>query len=283
MPATFKFADLTGQTCYGLLLNEAGQVWNGAAFVAYNEPDFAAYDLPAVEYGTSGTYRVDLPAVAAGVYTVVAKRRAGGAPAPGDLTVWQEEVEIGWSGGTGARTVTVTVDDGVDPVENATVRLTKGSESYVRTTDDDGTATFQVDDGTWAVAITASGFDSGATSLVVDGSESLTVSLSATSLPPSAAGMVTGYLYAYDSEGVPEPDVSASVYASGADDAPAGLALEGTVRTETSDAEGLITFTNLIKGVTYTLSRGMGVGKEFTIPTDWAEESYNLGSVIGEP
>lgn len=279
MPSTFKFADLTGQTCYGLVFNEAGQVWNGSSFVAYNEPDFTSYDLPAVEYGTSGIYQATLPVLAPGQYVFVAKRRAGGSPAPSDLIVWQEEFETGWSGGTGARTVTVSVDDGTDPVEGARVRATKGSESYVRTTDATGEATFQLDDGTWAMDVTAALFDPATTQVVVDGNETVPVQLSAVTMPPSDAGRVTGFLYAYDEAGVEEEGVSVhlSVKSPGEVD---GVALDTSVRVGTSDADGLVTFTNLFKGVTYLVRRQGGRLTETTVPAD-ATTPHQLPSVVG--
>src|SRR5512142_3051102 len=62
------------------------------------------------------------------------------------------------SSGTGARTVTVTVDDGTNPIEGAKVRFTKGGDTFTATTDATGLTTFGLDDGTYTLAVTAGGF-----------------------------------------------------------------------------------------------------------------------------
>jgi hypothetical protein len=87
------------------------------------------------------------------------------------------DAAAGASGGTGARTVTITVDDGTTALEGAKVRLTKGAESYMVPTNVDGQAVFNIDDGTWAVAITLSGYVYAGTTLVVDGDATETYSL----------------------------------------------------------------------------------------------------------
>lgn len=79
--------------------------------------------------------------------------------------------------GTGARTVTITVNDGTTALESAAVRMTKGSESYVLTTNASGQCTFNLDDGMWTVAVTRSGYQYAGTTLVVDGDESATYSI----------------------------------------------------------------------------------------------------------
>lgn len=88
---------LTGKTVYFLLRNSTGSIWNGAAFEAYATLNYATYDILATEQGTaSGYYTANMPAVAAGVYYVVAKEQAGGAPAETDITVGTGRIE--WDG-----------------------------------------------------------------------------------------------------------------------------------------------------------------------------------------
>jgi hypothetical protein len=84
-------------------------------------------------------------------------------------------------GGLGARTVTITVDDGTDPLESASVRMVKNSESYLLSTDANGQCVFNLDDGTWTVSITRPGYQFAGTTLVVNGSESVTYSMTANS------------------------------------------------------------------------------------------------------
>lgn len=45
----------SGRTIYFVIRNTAGQVWNGAAFEAFNASNWANYDVAATEQGTSGT------------------------------------------------------------------------------------------------------------------------------------------------------------------------------------------------------------------------------------
>lgn len=98
MAGEIQFTDDTGFTDYVNLTNTVGQWYNtvGAAFEAFNAANFADYDIAAAEYGTSGVYRADMPALAAGAYNVTARRRAGGAPAQSDRVVGTGT--LGWDG-----------------------------------------------------------------------------------------------------------------------------------------------------------------------------------------
>ena len=99
MAAEIQFNGSTGKTHYAQIRNTVGAIWNGASFVAYATADVANYDVAAVEQGTASSYfTADFPAVAAGVYDVIAKERVGGAPAEADVTV--AEGEIQWNGGS---------------------------------------------------------------------------------------------------------------------------------------------------------------------------------------
>jgi len=176
------------------------------------------------------------------------------------VQVGGEEVELytDSSLGTGARTVTVTVDDGTDPLESARVRLTKGAESYVGWTDADGEITFGLNDGTWAVAITSDdrlhAFTP--TTLVVDGDETPTYSMTAVSVPASDPGFISGYVYVYDEENVVESGVVVQMMVYSLPSSGTAVVADAAVRTETSDANGLVTFTNLLPGATYQWRRG---------------------------
>jgi len=156
--------------------------------------------------------------------------------------------------GTGARTVTITVDDGTDELENAFVRLTNGAETYAGNTSAAGVIVFSVDDATWTVAITKSGYSFTPTTLVVNGDETQTYSMTGYTLTPSSPGNVTGYLYCYSELGVVEQyvDVELVVYTADID----GYGFDQAVRTSTSDATGLVEFTNLVPGMTYMMRRG---------------------------
>jgi hypothetical protein len=86
--------------------------------------------------------------------------------------------------GTGARTVTITVNDGTTALQNAVVRLTEGVNTFRALTNASGVATFNVDDATYTVAITKSGYSYAGTTLVVDGTETATYSMTVNTVTP---------------------------------------------------------------------------------------------------
>jgi len=191
------------------------------------------------------------------------------------------DTAAGSSGGSGARTVTVTVTDGTDPLESARVRMTKGAESYILSTNASGQCTFNLDDGSWTVAISLAGYTFSGATLVVDGNETPTYAMTQTVFPTSGADQVTGYLYCYDEEGDPEEDVTVSVTAARVTGL-SGIALDSAAYSETSDANGLVQFAGLVKGASYYLRRGTGPQAVFTVPTT-ADDPVALAALIGTP
>jgi len=191
------------------------------------------------------------------------------------------DTAAGSSGGSGARTVSATVTDGTDPLESARVRMTKGAESYILSTNASGQCTFNLDDGSWTVAISLAGYTFSGATLVVDGNETPTYAMTQTVFPTSGADQVTGYLYCYDEEGDPEEDVTVSVTAARVTGL-SGIALDSAAYTETSDANGLVQFTGLVKGASYYLRRGTGPQAVFTVPAT-ADDPVALAALIGTP
>lgn len=114
----------SGVTLYAQVRNTSGQIWNtaSAAFQAYNTANIADYDIAMVEQGTASKFWAgNMPSVAAGVYSIVAKLRAGGSPAESDLTVAAGAIE--WDGSavvalapsfTTVNTKLDTIDDFLD-------------------------------------------------------------------------------------------------------------------------------------------------------------------------
>jgi len=177
----------------------------------------------------------------------------------------------------------ITVNDGTDALESATVRFTKGATSISASTDSSGEINsgsgFSLDDGTWTVAISLSGYSFTPTTLVVDGNEDETYSMSVISIPASNPGFTTGYLYTYDELGVVEEDaiVQIKFYSITG----TGISPDTKVRSGTSSATGLVSFTNLFVGATYKIRRGEDrVWKEVTIPST-AGSSYAITNVWG--
>lgn len=185
----------------------------------------------------------------------------------------------GGGAGTGARTVTVTVNDGATAIQSATVRMTAGAETYTATTNVSGVATFNLDDATYTVAITKSGYSYAGTTLVVDGDESATYSMTVITITPSSGSLVTGYWTCYSELGAVESGVTVTLYAIRVP-TESGLAIDSATRTATSAANGVAQFTNLIPGATYRVKRGSG--DYYTIKiSDTATGTVALNSILG--
>lgn len=71
-------------TPYIVVLNDAGEWWNGAAFEAYDAGSWGDYDIAATQFGSTKAWKVTFPALATGNYDVVQFLQAGGSPAATD-------------------------------------------------------------------------------------------------------------------------------------------------------------------------------------------------------
>jgi len=181
--------------------------------------------------------------------------------------------------GTGAFAVAITVNDGSAAIQGATVRMTKGAETYAGTTSAAGLVTFSLDAGTWTVSITASSYTFTPTAKLVSANTTQTYSMTAVTIPASNAGFVTGYLYCYDKSGVIKS--AATIELQLVSVAGSGVSIDTTVRTGTSDVNGLVTFTNLSVGATYRLRRETtGKWRDIAIPAD-ATSPVALPNSIG--
>lgn len=200
-----------------------------------------------------------------------------------DLVNLQTAVDgISVGTGDGARTVTVTVDDGTNPLQNATVRMTEGANTYRATTDVNGQCTFNLDDATYTVAITKAGYTYAGSSLVVSGDATPSLSMTQVTItPPTGADTSTGVLECRDQFGAVEEGVNITVQISSGPGT-AGYGYDTTYWTETSDASGIVQFPGLIRGATYKLWRGtrLGQGVSFVVPNS---DSFNLAEVLGAP
>jgi hypothetical protein len=209
---------------------------------------------------------------------------AGTAETPGDSfqVVGFNPADPQAFGILGARTVTITVlTNGNNlPIPNAVVRLTSGTLMYAAPTNSSGVVTFNIDDGTWSVAITKSGYSFPGDSEAISGNTTITYFMDVVSIIPSAPGFTTGYITAYDQNGLPEANVSFSIQAR---EGISGVSLDETIRTAVSDSNGLAQFSNMVKGAVYFVWRGTSPRKyTVTIPAS-AGANYALPSVIGAP
>lgn len=98
----------TGRTVYSLIVNAAGNYWNGATFVPYLDANRSTYAVAMTESPTK-TYSAAFPAAitTAGAYSIYAFYQAGGSPALsdgnaawGDMS-WDGSAEIPPSTGGG--------------------------------------------------------------------------------------------------------------------------------------------------------------------------------------
>ena len=174
-----------------------------------------------------------------------------------DGSTWTADAETVFGNvDTGARTVLTTVTAASLAVENATVRVTKGTETHAKQTNASGQATFNLDDGTWTVAITSPNATFAGASLVVDGNETPTYAMTVISVPSSTLpNATTGYLYCYDKTNVIQTDVQVCVQMI-AGPGVSGYSYDSPVRKSSSGVDGLVSFTDLVRGATYRIWRG---------------------------
>ncbi len=185
------------------------------------------------------------------------------------------------SAGTGANAVNITVDDGANPLENATVRLTEGAQTFVQTTDINGDVSFSLDNGTYTVTITKAGYSFTPAQLVVaTNPTNQTYSMTLDVGVPASPDQVTGVYTVYDELGIVEPNVDVKLALIAAPTT-LGLALDTQERIETSDGAGLVQFTGLFKGARYEVGRSASRKQKVTIPST-AVSPYDLTSIIGE-
>lgn len=188
------------------------------------------------------------------------------------------------SAGTGARLVTITVNDGTTVLQNAVVRLTEGGNTYRALTNVSGVATFNVDDATYAVAISKVGYSYAGTSIVVNGVETATYSMTAINVTPGSGDLTTGYLTCLDELGAAEADVSVRCQVVQIPSSGTGFAYDSTVQVETSAANGLVEFP-MVKGCRYLIWRGSIKPPAGIVPiliSASAGSTTALGSLIGD-
>jgi hypothetical protein len=186
------------------------------------------------------------------------------------------------SNGKGAYVYTVTVTDGTNPLENVTVRMKANSvQNYAALTNASGIATFELDAATYTLSMTLSGFQHMPESVVVSGAGNTDAEMTTVTLTPSDVDKTTGYLVCYDENGTVEQGVAISCFVSQIRSSGMGIAFDSTERTETSGADGLVQFSNLVKGATYTFKRGTSAKTYLVTVPDNAGATYELPDIIG--
>jgi hypothetical protein len=182
----------------------------------------------------------------------------------------------------GARSVTITVNDGTNPIQNAVVRLSTSGETAIRSTDASGIAAFSLDDNTWTVSITATGFTFQPVTLVVNGTENQTYSMSSVVSPtPSLPSLTTGYWTVYTETGVVHVGAIVEINVLNPGVNSTGVVMQDAMRTATSDSNGLVSFTNMFPGATYKV-RLRGSSRSFRVLVPHTTGgTVALGSIVG--
>lgn len=183
--------------------------------------------------------------------------------------------------GTGARTVTITIDDGTTPLQNAKVRMAEGANTFTATTNASGIAVFTLDDATYTVAVTKSGYTYAGTTLVVDGTEAVTYSMTQVAItPPTNPSLSALVVLCLDEDGEPEADVDIDIRIVTVPSGDQNIAYKGSKQTATSDVDGIARL-EAVQGSVCEWKRGRSdVWARVTIDGD---SSTNVTSIIGSP
>jgi hypothetical protein len=181
--------------------------------------------------------------------------------------------------GSGAYTLTVTVNDGTSALQNATVRMVEGVNAFVGQTNASGVVSFSLDAATYSVAITKDGYSFTPTTKVVSATGSQTYSMTQiTPTLPAAAGLSTGTAICYGTTGLPIAGVVVTIQQVDGKGT-AGSAYDGDTFTLTSNAQGTITHNGFVRGAVYSIRRGIrGEAKSFTVPD---AASFDLSEIVG--
>lgn len=183
--------------------------------------------------------------------------------------------------GTGARTVTITVNDGTTVLQNAVVRFTEGSNTFRALTNASGVATFNLDDATYTVAVTKSGYTYAGTTMVVNGTETATYSMTATNVtsptnPDLSAIEVLCLDEDFEAASGIDVDFRMSAIATGDQN----RAHPGAKKTVTSNVSGIARFEGP-QGATIEWKRG--TGQQWTAVVLDNDSATNVTSTIGSP
>jgi hypothetical protein len=180
----------------------------------------------------------------------------------------------------GANTVTITINDGVNPVEGATVTAwNSGIIADSKTTNASGVVGLTLNSATYEINKAKTGYSGSSDTLVVSGPGSHTYSLTLLTITPSTPPEVTGWMIVRDLAGQPEAGVVLTLEATKIAAGDTGSSLPSTSIDATSAATtGLVEFTGLLPGWTYRLTRD-GRTKIGSFVAD--DATFEIASFIG--
>lgn len=176
---------------------------------------------------------------------------------PAGASVSADIAAVSSSTGTGARTVTITVNDGTTILQNARVRVVEGVNTYTGLTNASGVVVFNLDDATYTVSITKSGYTYAGTSLIVDGTETRTYSMTVVSVtPPDDPALCAVTIHVFDQYGADmsgQPvEITFVKWDTTATDTPPVLSVPPV---QTTDSDGLVSV-NLFREAVYRIVYG---------------------------
>ncbi len=233
-------------------------------------------------YVLSESLEVSAALATKAVVDSIAVALAGMSPVePTGVTVFELLEQILDSTGTGARTVTVTVNDGTTALQNAKVRLTDGANTYTGLTNASGVVTFNVDDATYTVSITKSGYSFAGTTLVVDGTEAVTYSMTVTSVtPPTEPSLSAVEVMCLSATFTAQSGIAIDFRLAAIPSGDQNRAMPSAKVTVTSDADGIARW-EAPQGATIEYKRGSTqVWTKVVLDND---SVTNVQSVIGSP
>ena len=183
--------------------------------------------------------------------------------------------------GTGARTVTITVNDGTTALQNAVVRLTEGSNTFRALTNASGVAVFNLDDATYTVAVTKSGYTYAGTTMVVNGTETATYSMTATNVAsPTNPDLSAIEVLCLDEDFAAASGIDVDFRMASVASGDQNRAHPGAKKTITSNVSGIARFEGP-QGATIEWKRG--TGQVWTAVTLDNDSVTNVTSLIGSP
>lgn len=194
---------------------------------------------------------ITIPATA----TLLTSNQASVVPSSGGPLALKSDVSIS---GSGSIVVSITVNDGTNPIQNARVTFTVNASVYSAITNSSGVATLSPNEGaaTYGVAITAAGYQFTPTTLVVTGTMSHTYSMTLISITASSPPEVTGYLTCLDQLGNALAGVVHILTITGPPNGTTGISYSKTPRSAQSDSNGLVQFPGLPAISPFSIQRG---------------------------
>lgn len=222
-----------------------------------------------------GHWMASIAAVAwnAGAQYRLYAAESGGLSITWGLDLLCEGVDLG--AGTGTNTVTITVTDTGNPIEGAQIKMTKGLETFSCETNVSGVATLNLNNGTYVLAVTASGYSYLGSEPSISADTDISVEMDETAIPyPSSPTQITAYGTTMDAAGNVEEGIVVQFELM----IPTTAGIYGReVLTATSDENGLVTI-ELLKNANYRFKRSERIPWKSISTGDG--DSFDLGSPL---